>query len=69
MKKSQPATMIQDCEILNTSHISTVKAKKTFKLKVLQQSPETVIANFTMSEKGKIKSNFLFFTHNPKAWH
>lgn len=58
--------MIQGCEILYPSHITTVKAKKTFKLKVLQESPETVIA---ITEKGKVKSNLLFFTHNPKAWH
>lgn len=61
--------MIQGCEILYPSHITTVKAKKTFKLKVLQESPETVIADFTITEKGKVKSNLLFFTHNPKAWH
>lgn len=57
--------MIQGCEILYPSHITTVKAKKAFKLKVLQESPETVIA---ITEKGKVKSNLLFFTHNPKAW-
>lgn len=60
--------MIQGCEILYPSHITTVKAKKAFKLKVLQESPETVIADFTITEKGKVKSNLLFFTHNPKAW-
>ena len=59
--------MMQGCEILYPSHIATVKATKTFKLKVLQESPETVIADFTITEKGKVKSNLLFFTHNPKA--
>lgn len=51
------------------SHITTVRAKQTFKLKVLQESSETVIADLTTTEKGKVKSNLLFFTHNPKAWH
>ena len=59
--------MIKGCETLYPSHITIVKAKKTFKLKVLQESPEAVIADFTITEKSKVKSNLFFFTHNPKA--
>lgn len=35
--------MIQGCEILHSNHITSVKAKKTFKLQVLKESPETVV--------------------------
>ena len=57
--------MIQGCEIPYSSHITTV-AKKTFKVKVPQVSAETVIADFTITERGKVKSNLLFFTQ-PKS--
>lgn len=61
--------MIQGCEILYPSHITSVKAKKTFKLKVLKESPETVIADLTITEKGKVKTNLQYFTHKPNSWH
>lgn len=61
--------MIQGCEILYPSHITSVKAKKTFKLNVLKESPETDIADFRITENSKVKTNLLFFMHQPNAWY
>ena len=38
------------------SHITSVKAKKIFRLNVLKESPETVIADFTVKENSKDKA-------------
>lgn len=61
-------TSVQDFDFQYPGEL-TAKAKKAFKLKVLRDNPETLKADFTTEGNNKTMTNFIFFTHNPKAWH
>lgn len=61
-------TSVQDFDFQYPGELNA-KAKKAFKLKVLRDNPETLKADFALEGNNKTMTNFIFFTHNPKAWH
>ncbi|MGH0144749.1 UNVERIFIED_CONTAM: hypothetical protein FKN15_053529 [Acipenser sinensis] len=59
----------QGYEVKYLAEIRSIQAKKLFKNKVLRESPETLIADYIEKEERRIKSNLLFYTQHPTAWH
>ncbi|MGH0124273.1 UNVERIFIED_CONTAM: hypothetical protein FKN15_017960 [Acipenser sinensis] len=55
-------------EIRYPAELRTVQARKTFKIALLKDSPETLMADFSLSGETRTKTNLVFFTEQPAAW-
>ncbi|MGH0141572.1 UNVERIFIED_CONTAM: hypothetical protein FKN15_026301 [Acipenser sinensis] len=56
-------------EIKYSEEVRFAQAKRQHKNKALRQSPETLIADYTVLGECRVKSNLLFYTQHPTAWH
>ncbi|MGH0129371.1 UNVERIFIED_CONTAM: hypothetical protein FKN15_043522 [Acipenser sinensis] len=56
-------------EIEYPEELSSAKARKNYKDRVLRESPETLIANYSTVDNCRVKCNLLLYTEHPSAWH
>ncbi|XP_058852600.1 uncharacterized protein LOC131699533, partial [Acipenser ruthenus] len=49
--------------------VTSAKAKKLYKNKLMKESPETLIADCSLAGDKRTKTNLLFYTEHPTAWH
>ncbi|MGH0192066.1 UNVERIFIED_CONTAM: hypothetical protein FKN15_002812 [Acipenser sinensis] len=49
--------------------VTSAKAKKLYKNKLMKESPETLIADCSLAGGKRTKTNLLFYTEHPTAWH
>ncbi|MGH0119772.1 UNVERIFIED_CONTAM: hypothetical protein FKN15_025651 [Acipenser sinensis] len=56
-------------EIEYPEELSSAKARKNYKDRVLRESLETLIANYSTVDNCRVKCNLLLYTEHPSAWH
>ncbi|MGH0127692.1 UNVERIFIED_CONTAM: hypothetical protein FKN15_021522 [Acipenser sinensis] len=56
-------------EIEYPEELSSAKARKNYKDRVLRESPETLIANYSTVDNCRVKCNLLLYTEHPSTWH
>ncbi|RXM27057.1 General transcription factor IIE subunit 2 [Acipenser ruthenus] len=56
-------------EIEYPEELSSAKQRKNYKDRVLRESPETLIANYSTVDNCRVKCNLLLYTEHPSAWH
>ncbi|MGH0123833.1 UNVERIFIED_CONTAM: hypothetical protein FKN15_029955 [Acipenser sinensis] len=56
-------------EIEYPEELSSANARKNYKDRVLRESPETLIANYSTVDNCRVKCNLLLYTEHPSAWH
>ncbi|MGH0136039.1 UNVERIFIED_CONTAM: hypothetical protein FKN15_058803 [Acipenser sinensis] len=49
--------------------VTSAKAKKLYKNKLMKESPDTLIADCSLAGGKRTKTNLLFYTEHPTAWH
>ncbi|XP_075172293.1 uncharacterized protein LOC142243993 [Anomaloglossus baeobatrachus] len=59
----------QTLEITYSEGQKSIHAQKAIKHAKIREDPETLFTDFTSKEKDKRKTNLLFFTDQPLAWH
>ncbi|MGH0114782.1 UNVERIFIED_CONTAM: hypothetical protein FKN15_049656 [Acipenser sinensis] len=60
------------CVIRYPVEVTSAKAKKLYKnklIKLMKESPETLIADCSLAGGKRTKTNLLFYTEHPTAWH
>ncbi|MGH0124959.1 UNVERIFIED_CONTAM: hypothetical protein FKN15_020845 [Acipenser sinensis] len=57
------------CDMQYPEEIKSAQAKKQHKLKVMRDHPECLYADYALTGEQRVKTNLIFYTEQPTAWH